>query len=74
MLPGNFLNALSPYARIATAVAPFLAALVIRVIVGKSRLTGWLITIGTIWLAASILLAPFSGGMLQDVQNLPFLR
>ena len=61
---------LSPFARVATAVAPFVIAIVLRLIVGKSRLTGWLLTGSVVWFVVFVLMAPFSEGVRQDLLNL----
>jgi hypothetical protein len=61
---------LTPYARVVTAVAPFLAAIVLRLLLGKNRLTRVLLSLSTIWFAANVLMAPYSYGMQQDLANL----
>jgi hypothetical protein len=61
---------LTPYARVVTAVLPFLAAIVIRLMFGKNRVTRALLSIGTIWFAANVFMAPYSYGMRQDLVNL----
>jgi hypothetical protein len=61
---------LSPYARVVTAVTPFLAAIVLRLIFGKNRLTRALLSISTIWFALNVFMAPYSYGMRQDLINL----
>jgi hypothetical protein len=61
---------LSPHLRIATAIAPFVVAVGLRLLLGGSALTRWMITLGTVWFAANILLAPYSAGMRQDIRNL----
>jgi hypothetical protein len=45
-------------------------ALVLRVALGRSRLTGWLVSLGTAWFAINVLLAPYSTRMRQDLQDL----
>lgn len=69
MLPGSLVDGLSPHARVATAVLPFAAVMVTRVVWGKSRIMGWLITISTVWFAINVLMAPYSARMLQDIRN-----
>jgi hypothetical protein len=58
---------ISPHARVATAVLPFVAAIVLRFILGKNRLTGVLISITTTWFAINVLMAPLSEGMRRDI-------
>jgi hypothetical protein len=58
---------LSPHARIATAVAPFVSAVFFRLITGKSRLASVLLTLTITWFVVNVLLTPFSSGMQQDL-------
>jgi hypothetical protein len=64
---GSILTHLSPYARVLTAVMPFLLAIAIRCIYGKNRVTQVLLSISTMWFAVNILLAPYSAGMQRDL-------
>jgi hypothetical protein len=66
---GDFFQKLGPYARISTAVAPLAIAAALRVLFGKNRLTGVLLTLATTWLVVCVLLAPFSGTMQQDLRR-----
>ena len=66
----NILNALSPHARVATAVAPFLLAIILRLIAGKNRVTQLLLSLSATWFAINILMAPFSDRMQEDLQTL----
>jgi hypothetical protein len=68
--PMTFLNQLSPYMRVATAVLPFAVAVAMRLLLGGNALTRWLVTLSTVWFAANILMAPYSSGMRQDIRNL----
>jgi hypothetical protein len=61
---------LSPHLRMATAVAPFVVAVGLRLLLGGNALTRWLITLSTLWFAASVLMAPYSAVMRQDLRNL----
>lgn len=63
-------NDLSPHARVATAVLPFAVAIFMRLVLGNSQLTRWLISLGVMWFAANILMAPYSAGMRQDIRHL----
>jgi hypothetical protein len=64
------LDALTPNARVATAVAPFVVALIVRLLMGRNNLTRWLVTLSTMWFAINVLLAPYSAGMRQDLVSL----
>ena len=57
----------------ATAVAPFFFAMVLRILLGKNRLTGTLVSVGTMWFAANILMAPYSARMRQDLVDLQYI-
>jgi hypothetical protein len=70
MWSGTIFDRLTPYARVVTAIVPFLAAIVLRLIFGKNRVTRALLSISTIWFAANVFMAPYSYGMRQDLQNL----
>ena len=61
---------LSPHARVATAVLPFAAAMLLRLVLGKNRLTGVLISLSTTWFTINVLLAPLSEGMRRDILDL----
>jgi hypothetical protein len=64
---GSLLNHLSPYARILTAVMPFLLAIAIRLLYGRNRVTHVLLSISTMWFAVNLLLTPYSAGMQRDL-------
>jgi hypothetical protein len=70
MSPGDIISDLSPHARVATAVLPFAIAVGMRVVLGANRLTRWLISLSVMWFAANVLMAPYSAGMREDLQNL----
>ena len=70
MVPGSLLEALTPNARVATAVTPFAVALLVRLLLGRNHLTRWLVTLSTMWFAINVMLAPYSTNMRQDLVNL----
>ena len=70
MLPGALFDAFTPDVRVATAVAPFVVAMMVRAYLGRSNLTRWLITVGTMWFTFNVLMAPYSAGMRQDLMDL----
>ncbi len=70
MFPGGLLEQLSPHVRVATAVAPFVAAMGFRVATGRSRTASVLISIATTWFAVMVLLAPMSAAMQEDLYRL----
>jgi hypothetical protein len=65
--------ALSPYARVTTAVIPFAAAVILRFTFGRNKLTGWLINVSTMWFLLNVLLAPYSPGMREDLRSIESL-
>jgi hypothetical protein len=68
--PVNILDDLSPYARVATALAPFLLAIILRLVVGKNRVTRLLLSLSTTWFAINILLTPYSARMQNDINSI----
>jgi hypothetical protein len=60
-------DTLSPHVRVATAVAPFAAAMLLRVVLGSNRLIQWVIWLSTMWFLINVLLAPYSPGMRADL-------
>jgi hypothetical protein len=68
--PANFLDDLSPHARVATALAPFLIAIVLRLFLGKNRVTKVLLSLSTTWFAINVLLTPYSARMQTDLESI----
>jgi hypothetical protein len=66
----NVVDALSPYARVTTAVTPVAAALFLRFVLGRNKLTAWLISVATMWFLLNVLLAPYSPGMGDDLRSI----
>lgn len=56
----RFFEELSPDGRVATALIPFLAAIVVRLLFGKNRITQTVLWLATMWFMVSALMAPFS--------------
>ena len=73
MFPLRLLDELSPHARVATAVAPFLVALALRILLGKTRITSLLVSASTVWFAVNVLMAPYSARMREDIQRLEMM-
>lgn len=67
MGPGRIIDGLSPHAQVATALIPFLAAILCRLIFGKNRTTQLLLSLATTWFAVNVLLAPYSIQMRREV-------
>jgi hypothetical protein len=70
VLPAGIFEALSPHARVATAVLPFVAVMLLRLVLGNNWLTRVLISISTTWFVANVLMAPYSEGMRRDILDL----
>ena len=68
--PTVVLRELSPYARVTTAIVPFLTAILLRLVFGKNRVTRLLLSVSTTWFAINVLMAPYSTGMQEDIHNL----
>ena len=69
MFPASIFDDWTPHARVATAVAPFVIASVLRIALGKNRLTRALISMSTVWFTINVLMAPYSAHMRQDLMN-----
>jgi hypothetical protein len=67
MWPGAFFDTVSPHARVATALIPFLGALVLRLIAGKNRFTRAALSLATMWFAINVLLTPYSAEMQREI-------
>ena len=70
MLVAGIFEDLSPHARVANAVLPFVAAMLLRILLGTNRLTRVLLSISTTWFAINVLMAPLSEGMRRDILDL----
>jgi hypothetical protein len=73
VLSASIFEDFSPHARVATAVAPFLFAILMRLFLGKNKFTRILLSVGTMWFAVNVLLAPYSAAMRQDLMKLRFI-
>jgi hypothetical protein len=54
------LQHLVPYLKVTTAVLPVVIALLLRLVVGRNRITKLLLSGATIWLAVNVALSPFT--------------
>ncbi len=66
----SLVDAISPHARVATALIPFLVALVLRLLFGKNRVTRTALSIATMWFAINVLIAPYSVDMRREILTL----
>jgi hypothetical protein len=67
---GSPLDGFTPEMQVMTAVIPFAVAMLLRLILGRTQLTRWAVTVGTMWFAFNVLLAPYSMGIRQDLLEL----
>ena len=70
MLPVSIFEDLSPYARVVTALLPFVVAILLRLFLGKNQVTRVLLSVSTTWFAINVLMAPLSEGMRRDLLDL----
>jgi hypothetical protein len=70
VVPFTLMDDLSPLARVATALGPFLLAIVFRLIVGKNKMTRVFLSLSTTWFAIIILLTPYSSQMRDDLNSI----
>ncbi|MGA3240851.1 MAG: hypothetical protein ABSG03_31660 [Bryobacteraceae bacterium] len=66
----SVVDTVSPHARVATAVLPFAASMILRFVLGSNKLIQWLIWASTMWFLINVLLAPYSPGMHDDLVTL----
>ena len=59
-----------PDERILLAVIPFGIAILIRVLLGRSQITNWSVTLGTMWFTINVLLTPYADGMRSGLVEL----
>jgi hypothetical protein len=67
---GMSFDGLTPDQMVATAAIPFVIAMLMRLMLGRTQFTRWAVTVGTMWFAINVLLAPYSAGILQDLLDL----
>ena len=60
----------TPEAWVGTAAAPIAFAMLLRLLLGRTQLTHWGLTLGAMWFAFIILLAPYSTPIRQDLVDL----
>ena len=68
--PSSLLDDFNPHVQVATALVPFLVALAVRLIVGKTRVARAILTLSTMWFAINVLLAPFADDLRQEIFEL----
>jgi len=49
------------------AVLPFVVAILLRLLLGRTELTRWTAILSTMWFAMNVLLAPYSTGLREDL-------
>lgn len=64
------LDGLTPDERVGNAVAPFVVAMLLRFLLGKTQFTRWSLALSTMWFAINVLLAPYSAGVRQELVEL----
>jgi hypothetical protein len=69
----SLLERLTPQLRVAMALFPFALALVLRIFLGKNRITRAMVSIGTVWFVVNVLLAPYSVRMQQNLHELRYI-
>ena len=61
---------LTPDERVGAAVATFVVAMLLRLLLGRTQFTRWTIALSTMWFAINVLLAPYSTGVRQELIEL----
>ena len=70
-MTGTVLAHLGPVTRVCIAAGPFVSTMLLRLLLGRNRLTGSLIAFTTSWFAMNVLLAPSSEPIRQQLYSLP---
>ena len=70
MYPAGILESLGQHARVAWAVAPFVAAMALRLLLGRSRFTAWLVSLSAMWFAINVFMAPYSLETQREIESL----
>lgn len=70
MVLWDLFDALSPHARVVTAVTPFAVAMLARFVTGRNTFTRYAVSASTLWFLVNILLAPYSRGMTDDIRQI----
>jgi hypothetical protein len=65
----GILDSLSAHAHLAAALAPFVMALALRLLLGKNRLTTWLVSLSTMWFVINVLLTPYSPAIQREIES-----
>ena len=70
MVLWDIFDALTPHARVVTAVGPFVLAMLLRLFMGRTAFTRYFISASTLWFLVNVLLAPYAQGMGDDLRDL----
>ena len=63
-------SGLTPDELVGAAVAPFVIAMLLRGLLGRTQFTRWSVALSTMWFAINVLLAPYSSGVRQELIEL----
>jgi hypothetical protein len=61
------IDVFTPERQVIVAAAPFVAAMLLRLLLGRTQFSRWVVTLGTMWFAINVLLAPYSAGIREDL-------
>jgi hypothetical protein len=67
---GGLYAELLPAAHVGVAAAPFAAAMLFRLVVGRGRTAGALLSLTTMWFLVNVLIAPYSIEMAQELHHI----
>jgi uncharacterized membrane protein len=68
--PAGILESVGLHAHLASAVVPFVVALMLRFLLGRSRFTTWLVSLSVMWFAINVLMAPYSLEAQREIESL----
>jgi hypothetical protein len=66
----GILEFLGTHAHVAWAVAPFLAAMALRLLLGKTRFISLLVSLSAMWFAINVLMTPYSPERQREIESL----
>ena len=64
------LSGLTPDERVGLALAPFVVAMVLRLMLGRTQFTRWSVALSTMWFAINVLLTPYTTGVREELIHL----
>ena len=61
-------DALTPHGRLILAAGPFVFAMLLRLVIGRTTFTRYFVSAATLWFLVNVLIAPYSQDMSNDLR------